>query len=84
MNISGRLLEILANKPDHVTDFPEWMLSNSTIQEIRNTENTAIAEIVGRDSIAATIRACETRPIRSIVPTIAYAGTEYGNWTFPF
>jgi hypothetical protein len=24
------------------------------------------------------------RPIEAIVPTIAYTGTEYGNWAFPF
>jgi hypothetical protein len=84
MKINERLLEILANKPDLVTDFPEWMLSNSTIQEIRKNENTAIAEISGRDSIAAAIRACEMRPIKAIVPTIAYTGTEYGNWVIPF
>jgi hypothetical protein len=84
MKINERLLEILANKPDLITDFPEWMLSNSTIQEIRKNEHTAIAEIAGRDSIAAAIRACEMRPIKAIVPTIAYTGTEYGNWAIPF
>lgn len=80
MKVNDPLLEILANKPDLVTNFPEWMLSNSTIQEIRKTENSAIVEIAGRDSIAASIRACEMRPIKALIPTIAYTGTEYGNW----
>jgi len=65
-------------------DFPRWMLPNSTIKEIRKSENIAIAEIAGRDSIAAAMRACEMRPIKAIVPTIAYTGTEYGNWEIPF
>jgi len=78
------LFEILTNKPELITDFPEWMLSNSTVNEIRAKENTAIAEIAGRDSIAAVLRACEIRPIEAIVPTIAYTGTEYGNWEVPF
>lgn len=84
MKINKRLLEILANKPDLVTDFPKWMLPNSTIKKIRKSENTAIAEIAGRDSIAAAMRACEMRLIKAIVPTIAYTGTEYGNWVIPF
>lgn len=78
------LLDILANKPEIITDFPEWMLPDTTIREIRESENVAIAEVAGRDSIAAVIRACEMRPVQAIVPTIAYTGTEYGNWEVPF
>ncbi len=84
MNIDKRLLEIFANKPALIVDFPDWMLPQSTVHEIRKTENVAIAEIAGRDSIAAAIRACEMRMIKAIVPTIAYTGTEYGNWVTPF
>jgi hypothetical protein len=78
------LLEILSNKPELITDFPEWMLTKSVLIEIRKNANTAIAEIAGRDSVAAVVRACEERAIRAIVPTIAYTGTEYGNWEVPF
>jgi hypothetical protein len=84
LKISKRLLEILANKPDLMIDFPEWMLPHSIIKEIRATENVAIAEIAGRDSIAAAILACETRMIKAIVPTVAYTATEYGSWATPF
>jgi hypothetical protein len=84
MHKNTRLLEILANKPDLIIDFPEWMLPKATVREIRNAENIAIAEIAGRDSIAAAIRACDMRPIQAIVPTIAYAGTDYGSWLVPF
>jgi len=82
--VNKRLLEILSNKPELLTDFPDWMLPESAVIEIREKANTAIAEIAGRDSIAAVIRACEERNIRAIIPTIAYAGTEYGNWEIPF
>jgi hypothetical protein len=78
------LFEILSNKPELITDFPEWMLPESAVIEIRETPGVAIAEIAGRDSIAAVIRACEERAIQAIVPTIAYTGTEYGNWEMPF
>jgi hypothetical protein len=60
------------------------MLSPSAVAEIRATEGVAIAEIAGRDSIAAVIRACELRPIKAVVPTIVYTGTEYGRWKTPF
>ncbi len=82
-NISKRLSIILANKPDLIIDFPDWMLSQSTISEIRATENVAIAEIAGRDSIAAVMLACELRAITAIIPTLAYTGTEFGDWKTP-
>ena len=78
------LFEILSGKPELVTHFPEWMLPEATVVEIRETAGTAIAEIAGRDSIAAVIRACEEKTIRAIVPTIVYTGTEYGKWEVPF
>ncbi len=79
-----RLLEILSNKPDLISDFPDWMLPESTVNEIRATVQVAIAEIAGRDSVAAAIRACDLRPVKAVVPTVAYTGTEYGNWDVPF
>lgn len=84
MNKEHELLEILANKPELVTEFPDWMFSDKTRAEIQGIENVAIAEIAGRDSVAAVIRACRVRDIKAIVPTIAFTGTEYGNWKVPF
>jgi hypothetical protein len=82
--MNKRILEILANKAILLNDFPEWMLPSSTINKIRKTQNTAIAEIAGRDSIAAVIKACETNVFKAIIPTIAYTGTEFGDWEIPF
>jgi len=79
-----RFLEILSSKPELMSDFPDWMLPESRVNEIREIADIAIAEIAGRDSIAAVIQACELRRIQAIVPTIAYTGTEYGNWALPF
>ncbi len=79
--IDKRLLEIIAEKPDLLIEFPGWMLPASTINELRGTKNIAIAEIAGRDSFAAVFRACESRPINAVIPTIAYTGTEYGDWS---
>lgn len=79
-----RLLEILATKPDLVVDFPEWMIRDSDVDKIINNGNVAVAEMAGRDSFAAVIRACETRPVQAVVPTVAYTGTEYGDWEMTF
>jgi hypothetical protein len=81
--LSRGLLSILAEKPELVAEFPEWMLPAATIKRIIGTPNVAIAEIAGRDSIAAVLQACEDRAIRAIVPTIAYTATEYGDWKTP-
>ncbi len=79
-----RFLEILAAKPDLIADLPEWMLPGSTIDAVRKDQSAAIAEVAGRDSIAAVLRACEVRRIESILPTVAYTGTEYGDWSITF
>lgn len=82
--LDDRIIEILSVKPELLTSLPEWMLSQRQIDEIRNTKRVAIAEIAGRDSIAAVLKACETEEIEAIVPTVAYTGTEYGNWEVSF
>ncbi|MBN1288341.1 MAG: hypothetical protein JXA49_01725 [Actinobacteria bacterium] len=42
--------------------------------------HTAILEIAGRDSIAAGILTAESGEYDSLIPTIVYTGSEYGNW----
>ncbi|GBE01457.1 hypothetical protein BMS3Bbin06_00305 [bacterium BMS3Bbin06] len=79
-----KILEILSNKPEIVTGFPDWMLSGSRINYLRETEALAIAEIAGRDSIAATLKAVETGRIKAVIPTLVYSGTEFGDWNRPF
>lgn len=81
--LSTRLLSLLAGKPELISEFPEWILPQKTLKQISKERHIAIAEIAGRDSIAAVILACETRTIRAIIPTLAYTGTEYGNWEVP-
>jgi len=48
-----------------------------------DTKGLAIGEIAGRDSIAATIKACESHGVGAVLPTIVYTGTEYGDWNTP-
>lgn len=44
---------------------------------------TAIVEIAGRDSVAAAVVAVRERGFRTLVPTIAYTGTETGDRQAP-
>jgi hypothetical protein len=79
-----RLIETLSRKPKSITRFPEWMLPKATIDILKDTKDTAIAEIAGRDSLAAVIKASEERAVKAILPTIAYTGTEFGDWNIPY
>ena len=79
MDLEKALL-LLSKKPELVNDFPEWMLPSETIAELRKTKQVVIAEIAGRDSFAALLQATDQLPISAVLPTIAYTGTEYGDW----
>jgi hypothetical protein len=82
--MDSRFYEIVGNKPELINIFPKWMLSEARESELSNTEGLAIAEIAGRDSIAAVLEATRKREFKAILPTIAYTGTEFGDWTIPF
>ncbi len=70
----------LWQKPALITSFPDWLLPPSVIEGLKDTEHVTLGEIAGRDSIAALLIATEQHPIQAILPTIAYTGTEFGNW----
>jgi hypothetical protein len=75
-----RLLVILSRKDELVRDFPAWMISPEDLARFRAMENKAIVEIAGRDSIAAALEAVRTESLEALLPSIAYTGTEYGDW----
>jgi len=79
----NELLKLLADKEEMVTDFPGWMLSPEMERALHREKACAIAEIAGRDSIAAVIKACGDLGIKAVLPVIAYTGTEYGGWNAP-
>lgn len=82
--MDARILELVRDKPELITRFPDWMLPASLQKELQETEGLAIVEIAGRDSIAAALEATRKKHLRALLPTIAYTGTEYGNWEIPF
>jgi len=79
-----RMFEIVSTKPELIDEFPRWMFSKTMENRLRGTKGLAIAEIAGRDSIAAALEATKKRDFKVLLPTIAYTGTEFGNWEFPF
>ncbi|MBA2847752.1 hypothetical protein G4V39_07090 [Thermosulfuriphilus ammonigenes] len=82
--ISERLRDILSERRPLVTNFPSWLISPTTLKELRKLKGVAVAEIAGRDSLAAVLKATEEEDIRAILPTIAYTGTEFGDWNIPY
>lgn len=79
-----RIYEIVSIKPELVNEFPCWMLSEDTENELRRTKGLGIVEIAGRDSIAAALKATREKDLNALLPTIAYTGAEFGNWEVPF
>jgi hypothetical protein len=82
MNVE-ELITLLARKPEMITEFPARLLPPERIEELSGETRLAIAEIAGRDSIAAALVASETLELDSLLPTIAYTGTDYGDWSIP-
>lgn len=76
--------EILIEKPELVTAFPAWMLPAETVERLRAAAQPAIIEIAGRDSVAAALRTAAENGYDLFLPTIAYTGTEFGDWRSPF
>jgi hypothetical protein len=82
--MDARIFELVRNKPELITTFPPWMLPEDLENELRDTDGLAIIEIAGRDSIAAALEATRKRDFKAFLPTIAYTGTEFGDWETPF
>jgi len=79
---SARQIELLLNK--------EELLVPADVEALKfrlagiDAGKLAIAEIAGRDSIAATLAGVASLGIETIVPTAVYTGTEYGDWSVLF
>jgi hypothetical protein len=75
-----RMKKILMEKPDLVSKFPSWMISPESLERMNKNKNLVILEIAGRDSFAALFKYMGSHDIDGILPTIAYTGTEFGDW----
>ena len=79
-----RLSAILGSKPELLDSFPDWMISEEQLDEFRSSENRAVAEISGINSVAAAIKGARDRGLKNILPSVVYTGTEYGDWEAVF
>lgn len=79
-NRAALLSNIFRDKPEMVTRFPQWMLSEADIAAYRRMNDLAIVEIAGRDSVAAAVQATAQNGYGNLLPVCAYTGTEYGSW----
>jgi hypothetical protein len=82
--MDARYREILIDKPELATAFPAWMLPAEAVERLRAAAKPAIVEIAGRDSLAAALRAAKEADHDLFLPTVAYTGTEFGEWRLPF
>ena len=72
------LYQFLAEKPEMAMGYPPGLVEE--ILSATEGKTPALLEIAGRDSIAAALAAAEKEDAHILVPTIAYTGTEFGDW----
>lgn len=59
------------------------MLPDLPLDELRSIGALVIAEVAGRDSVAAMVELARSRPEVVFLPTIVATGTEYGDFDTP-
>jgi hypothetical protein len=64
--VQKKLHEVLASKPEMVDRFPAWMLPPARLRALMRTRGLAVAEIAGRDSVAAALAAAREGRIRAV------------------
>jgi hypothetical protein len=77
--VKGGFERILRDKPERLC------LEHSELESIMDSfsgKEVAIAELAGRDSIGAAIKALEEKEIEALVPVYTYTGTEYGTFDY--
>ncbi|MDZ4655084.1 MAG: hypothetical protein U1F44_04330 [Coriobacteriia bacterium] len=65
-------------------EHPETLFPALDLAALRERDGLVIGEIAGRDSVAALVAAVRGNGVSAILPTIAFAGTEYGDAEAPF
>ena len=70
---------LFAEQPECFANFPVSILPPDLEEKLRAAPGLAIAEIAGRDSIAAAIWAVRQERAQSVLPTLAYNGAQFGS-----
>jgi hypothetical protein len=71
--------KILRDKPERLC-LDHWELE--TILDSFSSKKIAIAELAGRDSIAAAIKFLEEKDGEALLPVYTFTGTEYGSFDY--
>jgi hypothetical protein len=79
MDNRDQLVRLFAEQPELISIFPPEIIPPERLAAWRETPDLAIAEIAGRDSIAAAIKLYRDGKIKKILPTVAYNGAQYGS-----
>ncbi len=64
-------------------EHPETLFRALDFASLREREGLVIGEIAGRDSVAALVEAVRGHAVTTILPTVAFAGTEFGDAEAP-
>lgn len=73
-------LKILAHKPDIFSAFPAEVLDEQAADRLRQIPRLAVAEIAGPADMPALHELLKHHRPDGLLPTLAYTGTEYGDW----
>jgi hypothetical protein len=77
--VDERVERILRDKPERLCLDP-WELE--PIVDSFSGKKAAIAELAGRDSIAAAMKILEEKEVEMLLPVYTYTGTEYGSFGY--
>jgi len=81
----SRFGDALRDREKLAWPLPAWDLPPRALARWRAAApRLALLELAGRDSVAAALSAARAGAYDILVPTIAYAGTEFGDWRAPF
>lgn len=69
---------LFAEQPERFANLSPEVFSPGLEEKLKTTEDLAIAEIAGRDSIAAAIKVVQAGRAQSVLPTLAYNGAQFG------
>ena|GEM_PF-199378 len=79
VKVEERVERILRDKPERLCLDP-WELES--LVDSFSGKKVGIAELAGRDSIAAAIKALEEDEMEELLPVYTYTGTEYGSFDY--
>ncbi|MHB0976979.1 MAG: hypothetical protein ACYC1U_07270 [Candidatus Aquicultorales bacterium] len=71
-------MDVLLEKKPRLVRVEDYT-SPALIDDIRGLPSLAVAEVAGRDSIAAALSVID-EGVENILPTVVYTGTEFGDW----